>query len=174
MLSGGGEGARTRPCPEYITSRGRRGGQAGLLAIVRRAVPRPQGAEALSMPDGNKPPAVRGWHEEACPSGPGGWPSSCRGHTEQQGPLWGPSPVPRASGPIAASPGVPGRELEDRSCRLSRTPSSYKASFCTIFRRAGLMTIRGGCDDAGLLQSDPGAERAPSQLPGPRALGTPQ
>lgn len=67
-------------------------------------------------------------------------------------------PCPSSMGPV---PGVPGRELDDSSCRLSRTPSSYKASFCTIFCRAGLMTIRGGRDEAELLTSDPGAERAP-------------
>ncbi|VCW84026.1 unnamed protein product, partial [Gulo gulo] len=75
-----------------------------------------------------------------------------------------------------ASPRVPGREPDDSSCRLSRSPSSYKASFRTIFCRAGLMMICGGCEATELLRSDPGAERAPSQLGGcvPRALGAPQ
>lgn len=63
---------------------------------------------------------------------------------------------------LQSAHGVPGRELDDSSCRLSRTPSSYKASFCTIFCRAGLMTICGGRDDAELPRSDPGVERAPS------------
>lgn len=61
----------------------------------------------------------------------------------------------RPSVQLQSAHGVPGRELDDSSCRLSRTPSSYKASFCTIFCRAGLMTICGGCDDAELPRSDP-------------------
>lgn len=64
--------------------------------------------------------------------------------------------------PAAERTWVPGRELDDSSCRLSKTPSSYKASFCTIFCRAGLMTICGDRDDAELPRSDSAVERAPS------------
>lgn len=96
----------------------------------------------MCRPGWNKPSAVWGWHEDACLSGPGGRPSSCSASAQQ--------------GPQRGRGQLPGRELEDSSCRLSRTPSSYKANFCTIFCRAGLMTICGGCDDAELLNSDPG------------------
>ena len=95
------------------------------------------------------------------------------------GPTWAPSErrLPVAQRPAARLQstvlGVPGRELDDSSCRLSRTPSSYKASFCTIFCRAGLMTIWGGGDDEELPRSGPGVERGPPEPQGPMALEFP-
>lgn len=64
---------------------------------------------------------------------------------------------------------APGRELDDSSCRLSRTPPSYRASFCTILRLAGLMTICSGSEadedeEAGLPGEDPVEDRTRAAL----------
>lgn len=56
-------------------------------------------------------------------------------------------------------PQVPGKKPDDSSCRLSKTPSSYKASFCTIFWRAGLMMICGGSDEEEELPTDEPGQR---------------
>lgn len=118
-------------------------GQAAFITGVAGTCAVPPLGEQVPCPGSTRGNAAAwGWHEEPA-RGPRGQPSSCRAHAV-----------------AGASPEVPGREPEESSCRLSRTPSSYKASFCTIFCRAGLMTICGGCDGAELPRSDPGVGRA--------------
>lgn len=95
----------------------------------------------------------------------GGWLALALSHTlGEQGPCLSliRKRAPRLAFQLQSARAAPGRELDDSSCRLSRTPSSYKASFCTIFCRAGLMTICGGRDDAEPPRSGSAVERAPS------------